>query len=196
MSSSSESKRTFSSQQQANFAENSDNEGHGISICLPRVFKNIGYRRVFRHMREANLGFVERVDVVPVYGKDGTIAYKRAFVHFAKGRWNMRDHTARAALEALKSGKRIKIEYDTPWFWLAGISGAKRPDEAPKPYERKVNIEVVQSTEDSEQNEGLQALAGPAEINTDDGEHTGSYDPSEQPDEEYRSAHQNRHTSV
>ena len=83
MSSSSESKRIFSSQQQANFAENSDNEGHGISICLPRVFKNIGYRRVFRHMREANLGFVERVDVVPVYGKDGTIAYKRAFVHFA-----------------------------------------------------------------------------------------------------------------
>ena len=190
MSSSSESKRTFSSQQQANFAENSDNEGHGISICLPRVFKNIGYRRVFRHMREANLGFVERVDVVPVYGKDGTIAYKRAFVHFAKGRWNMRDPTARAALEALKSGKRIKIEYDTPWFWLAGISGAKRPDEAPKPYERKVNIEVVKSTEDSEQSEG------PAEVNTDGEEHTGSYDTSQQPDEEYRTAHETRHTSV
>ena len=193
MSSSSESKRTFSSQQQANFAENSDNEGHGISLCLPRVFTNIGYRRVFRHMREANLGFIERVDVVPVYGKDGTIAYKRAFVHFAKGRWNMRDPTARAALEALKSGKRIKIEYDTPWFWLAGISGAKRPDEAPKPYERKVNIEVVQSPEESNQSEGLRALAGSAE---GDDTPTSSYDASEQPDEEYRKAQETRHTSV
>lgn len=139
-------------------------------------------------MREANLGFIERVDVVPVYGKDGTIAYKRAFVHFAKGRWNMRDPTARAALEALKSGKRIKIEYDTPWFWLAGISGAKRPDEAPQPYERKVNIEVVQSPE---QRDGLEALAESA-----DDIHSSSYDTSQQPDEEYRTAHQTRHTTV
>ena len=89
--------RQFSAQQQANFAKNSDPE-QGVSICIPRVFNNIGWRRIKQHIIEANLGFVERVDVVPVaQGK-----YKRAFVHFAAGRWNMRDATARAALKALQ----------------------------------------------------------------------------------------------
>jgi hypothetical protein len=130
--------RVFSAEQQVNFAVNSD-PTKGISLCIPRVFNNIGWRRIKKHMIEANLGYVERVDVIPV--KSG--AHKRAYVHFAANRWNMRDSQAREALKALQDGKRIKLEYESPWYWLAGISGAERPDEAPKPRERKVNIEVV-----------------------------------------------------
>ena len=59
--------RQFSAQQQANFAKNSDPE-QGVSLCIPRVFNNIGWRRIKQHIIEANLGFVERVDVVPVAG--------------------------------------------------------------------------------------------------------------------------------
>ena len=71
------------------------------------------------------------------------------------------------------------------------------PIEALKPYERKVNIEVVQSPEQSEQSEGLRALAEPVQRSILMAESlSGSYDSSAQPDEEYRSAHQNRHTSV
>ena len=128
----------FSATQQANFAKNSD-PAQGVSICIPRVFNNIGWRRIKQHIIDANLGYVERVDVVPVAGGK----YKRAYVHFAAGKWNMRDATARQALKALQEGKKIKLEYETPWYWLAAISGAVRPDEAPKPRERKTRIDVV-----------------------------------------------------
>ena len=131
------SSNSYSAQQQANFAKNSD-PAQGISLCIPRVFNNIGWRRIKQHIIEANLGFVERVDVVPVAGGK----YKRAFVHFAAGRWNMRDATARAALKALQEGKKVKLEYESPWFWLVSISGAARPAEAPKPRERKTKIDL------------------------------------------------------
>jgi len=128
----------YSETQQANFAKNSDPQ-QGISLCIPRVFNNIGWKRIKKHIIEANLGFVERVDVVPVAeGK-----YKRAFVHFAPGKWNMRDATARDALTALQDGQRIKLEYEEPWYWLVSISGAARPDEAPKPRERQTRVDIV-----------------------------------------------------
>jgi hypothetical protein len=128
----------YSATQQVNFAKNSDPQ-QGISLCIPRVFNNIGWRRIKQHIIEANLGFVERVDVVPVAeGK-----YKRAFVHFAAGKWNMRDSTARDALKALQAGERIKLEYESPWYWLVSISGAARPDEAPKPRERQTRVDIV-----------------------------------------------------
>jgi hypothetical protein len=128
----------FSATQQVNFTKNSD-PAQGVSICIPRVFNNIGWRRIKKHIIEANLGYVERVDVVPVAGG----AYKRAYVHFAAGKWNMRDATARQALKALQEGKKIKLEYEAPWYWLAAISGAVRPDEAPKPRERKTQVSQV-----------------------------------------------------
>ena len=128
----------YSAKQQANFAKNSD-PNQGISLCIPRVFNNIGWRRIKQHMIEANLGFIERVDVIPVAGG----AYKRAFVHFAAGKWNMRDETARKMLTALQEGKKIKLLYDEPWYWLCGISGAERPAEAPKPRERKMRIQLA-----------------------------------------------------
>ena len=133
----------FSTKQHANFKKNSDPK-QGISLCIPRVFNNIGWRRIKQHMIEANLGFVERVDVIPVSGGN----YKRAFVHFAAGKWNMRDETARNALSALQAGKRIKLEYESPWFWLVGISGAERPKEAPKPRERKIVIQIQEAAAD------------------------------------------------
>ena len=127
----------YSATQQANFAKNSD-PAKGISLVIPRVFNNIGELRIKQHIIEANLGFVERVDVVPVAeGK-----YKRAFVHFAAGKWNMRDATARAALTALQAGESIKLEYESPWYWLVSISGEARPDEAPKPRERKTKVVI------------------------------------------------------
>ena len=117
-------------------------------------------------MLEAYLGFVERVDVIPVY-KFGKVAYKRAFVHFAAGKWNMRDETARQALKVLQEGKKIKLEYESPWYWLVGISGAARPDEAPKPRERTVKIDLTPAT------------AAAAKENAE-------YDTAAQPDEEMR----------
>mgnify|MGYP003639930532 CR=1 FL=1 len=142
----------YSDKQQANFAKNSD-PSQGISLCIPRVFNNIGWRRIKQHMIEAKLGFVERVDVIPVSGG----AYKRAFVHFAAGKWNMRDETARTMLTALQEGRKIKLEYEEPWYWLVGISGAERPAEAPKPGVRRMRIQLVDMIEPTKTEYALDA---------------------------------------
>jgi hypothetical protein len=128
----------YSVTQQVNFAKNSD-PAQGISLCIPRVFNNINHRRIKKHIIEAKLGFVERVDVISVQGGK----FKRAFVHFAPNRWNMGDEISRNALSALQSGKKIKLEYEAPWYWIVGISGAERPKEAPNPYERRTTIDIT-----------------------------------------------------
>ena len=109
--------------------DNSDPE-KGISICIPRVFNNIGWRRVKQVMIACGWGFVERVDMV----SQGS--YKRAFVHFAPGRWNTRNAGAMDVLAALKAGNEVKIVYDDPWYWKIGLSRSSKPDEAPKPAPR------------------------------------------------------------
>ena len=136
---------THSASSQKNFDVNSD-PAKGISLCIPRVHANINWRRIKQHIIDAQLGFVDRVDVPQktFRGKDNRL-YRKAFVHFAPNRWNMRDATARHALKQLQAGKRIKLEYEAPWFWLAGISGAARTDEAPKRPERKTRIDLTAS---------------------------------------------------
>ena len=44
---------SFSATQQANFAKNSD-PAQGVSLCIPRVFNNISWRRIKQHIIEAN----------------------------------------------------------------------------------------------------------------------------------------------
>ena len=114
---------------------------NGISLCIPRVFNNINWRRVKTHMIEARLGFVERVDLIPIH-KNGK-NYKRAYVHFKKNGWNMRDLVARQALSALQTGQSIRITYDDPWYWELSISRQARPDKAPTPKDRKLKITVA-----------------------------------------------------
>lgn len=130
-------------QAQQNFINNS-NPNNGISICIPRVFKNIPHWRIKKHFIEANLGFVERVDVIHVPSKDvNGKGYKRAYVHFAPGKWNMRDQEARSVLTALQHKQEVKIMYEEPWFWKITISTSQRPAEAPKPVPRDMVIKLA-----------------------------------------------------
>ena len=123
------------------FKENCD-PAKGVSLCIPRVFNNIGWRRIKQTFIDRRWGFVERVDVIPMG------SYKRAFVHFAPGRWNEGDRDAAAALDALRAGDEVKIVYDEPWYWKIGISRAEKPDEAPKPKPRPtVQISAVSTPE-------------------------------------------------
>lgn len=116
---------------QKNFTFNSDPK-NGISICIPRVFKNIPHWRIKKHFIDANLGFVERVDVIHVAPKDpNKRGYKRAYVHFAPMKWNMKDPFARNVLRSLQQKKEVTIMYEDPWFWKIVISSSKRPSSAP-----------------------------------------------------------------
>jgi hypothetical protein len=102
----------------------------GVSICIPRVFPNIGWHRIKQIFIALNWGYVERVDVIPSKGT------KRAFVHFAPGKF-----TQKRVLQALCEGKKIKIEYDTPWYWMISLSRSAKPDEAPSAPKFKVEID-------------------------------------------------------
>ena len=105
----------------------------GVSLCIPRVFANISWYRIKQVFIALNWGFVERVDVIPSGGT------KRAFVHFAPGRF-----TATKVLEALCAGKQVKIVYDEPWYWQVSLSRSAKPDEAPERKQRpKVEISAA-----------------------------------------------------
>jgi len=127
MSAFSESKVTMS--REDILSGNSD-PNQGISICIPRVFNNIGWRRIKQVFIDLRWGFIERVDVIPC-GK-----FKKAYVHFGAGKWNMRDRRARTALTSLQNGDEVQIMYDEPWFWKISISSSVKPAEAPKPAPR------------------------------------------------------------
>ena len=101
----------------------------GVTLVIPRIFPNISWKRVKKHMIDAKLGFVERVILIPMINLEGKVMHKRAFVYFAPGRWNMRDNTARTALERLSNGQTIKLEYESPWYWHVSLvrKSSKRP---------------------------------------------------------------------
>ncbi len=99
------------------------NPNNGISLCIPHVFNNIPAHRIKAVFIRANLGFVERVDIVTVKDQN----YSRAFIHFAPKKWNMRSTLARRALTQLQAGETLVVEYQSPYFWNATISNCPRP---------------------------------------------------------------------
>tara|TARA_X000001036_G_C20296370_1_gene650487 strand:+ start:48 stop:623 length:576 start_codon:yes stop_codon:yes gene_type:complete len=133
----------MSTQSNTKHFDTNSNPNNGISICIPRVFSNLNWRRIRHIFIQANLGFVERVDVVNK-GK-----FKTAYVHFGAGKWNMRSYEAREFLNQLQSGKEVQFLYDDPWFWKVSISNAERPSEAPKPkkFGRKPTLDLTTTSE-------------------------------------------------
>ena len=100
----------------------------GISLVIPRVFSNVSWQRIRQVFIDLKWGFVERVDIIPVKGRN----FKRSFVHFAPGKWNTRNPEAMEVLDALRNGSQVKIVYHEPWFWKVSISRAKRPEATSK----------------------------------------------------------------
>ena len=93
------------------------------SICIPRVFPNIDWKRVKNVFEELGMGEVERVDMINKVNDKGQ-KFKRVFVHFKK--WND-DPTTRQVKSKLLSGDSVKIVYDDPWFWKVFLSHVPKP---------------------------------------------------------------------
>ena len=101
------------------------------SIVIPRVFKNIGEKRVRAIIYKLNFGFLQRVDIVPKRGKDFNVV----FLHFSA--WNT-NPTANAIRSRLDNGEQVKVVYEEPWYWLIKKSEATRPEDRPKKPQRPV----------------------------------------------------------
>ena len=131
---------------------NSDND-KGISLYIPRVFNNLHWRFVKNLFVAFNWGYVERVDLV----HNG--AYKKAYIHFRAGSWNMENPEACAVLNRLQNGGVEHIVYHDPWFWMVMLSKSEKPEHSPSYYKnmlpqrtinpgRKVVIDLDDDSDD------------------------------------------------
>jgi len=94
------------------------------SLCIPRVFSNITRERVMAAFKDLNLGFVERIDMIPCTAPNGD-RFQRVFVHL---RWRFSDQSDKARTRLL-SGGEIKVIYDEPWFWKITANRSTRNED-------------------------------------------------------------------
>jgi hypothetical protein len=83
-----------------------------ISLYIPRVFKNIGAKRIESVFNSLRLGKVRAVNFTPKVGKQGH--YNSVSIHFDYWHDNV---AARNFQERVIEGKEARIVYDDPWFW-------------------------------------------------------------------------------
>lgn len=108
-------------------------EPHTPSLCIPRVFNNIGESRIREVFDQLELGLIQRVDIIQRKNEKGE-EYKRVFIHFA--RWS-NSPAAQKARRKLLTGDSIKIVYDNPWFWKVEANKAVRFEREVRPKENK-----------------------------------------------------------
>ena len=142
-------------------AQNSDPK-NGISICIANVHANISAARIKYSMIGFQLGFVERVDVV----KTSNPKFNRAYVHFAPGKWNMRDREQGGAYDvlcALQNGKSVKVEYEEgkPWFWKLQISRLPRTQKKRAYGKSDIHLKSNKNSKADEHMKGLSTMYAP-----------------------------------
>jgi len=91
------------------------------SLCIPRVFPNIGEGRIRQIFYDLDVGIIDRIDVVAKTTEKGE-KFNRVFIHFKK--W-FDNQNANYSRERLLNGKEIKVIYDDPWFWK--VSAYREP---------------------------------------------------------------------
>ena len=116
-------------QQETGAGKPRDDRPIAYSIVIPRVFKNIGEKRIRAIIYKLNFGFLQRVDIVPKRGKEFNVV----FLHFSQ--WNTTP-TANAIRSRLDNGDQVKVVYEHPWYWLIKKSEATRPEDRPKREQR------------------------------------------------------------
>ncbi len=67
------------------------------SLCIPRVFNNIGESTVRKVFNELNLGQIQRVHILERKNENGE-KFKRIYVHFDKWYWNAEAQAMRSKL--------------------------------------------------------------------------------------------------
>ena len=94
----------------------------GPTLCISRTHKNIRQERIFAVLRQLNLGWVGKIDIVPKKiveknpdGTENTKEFVRVFIHFTK--WFTNNRQTQQFLERLDSQGFVHIIYDEPWFW-------------------------------------------------------------------------------
>jgi hypothetical protein len=126
------------------------------SLCIPRVFSNIGEARIRRIFDELNMGEIERVDIISKTTEKGE-KFNRVFVHFK--RWGT-DGNAEKARQRLLNGQDIKIVYDDPWFWKISAYRPPAPSQpqhsSRRPQQKAPRLELDESERPERRNRSPQ----------------------------------------
>ena len=109
-----------------------------VSLCIPRIHKNINGKRIQYVFNKLGWGRVLRVDVCPL--RNNT-RFNIGYIHFSA--WNTQSNHAMDVLNALKEQQEVKVYYedDKPWFWKLSISKARRPTQRSN-HERRFKISI------------------------------------------------------
>lgn len=129
------------------------------SMCIPRVFPNITWKRVKDAFEEAGFGKVDRIDMVNKTNDSGE-RFKRVFIHMKF--WSKKTEIQQVK-QALLDGKNIQVMYDEPWFWKVYLSNAPKPvfekkEAAAKPTNKRTRTAPHIVTEDTQQISHLKSL--------------------------------------
>ena len=110
------------------------------SLCISYMFSNVRRQQVWNVMKEANLGFIERIDMVKMTGKDGK-KFQRVFIHFKH--W-FRNPDAQCARTQFIKDEMLKLYYDDKWYWQVRASKSEKPAEGRVmgPNRSKVRLEM------------------------------------------------------
>lgn len=79
-----------------------------ISICIPKINRNIKKQFIREIFDSHNLGKIKNVDLI-LLGKN-----KRAFIHYSS--WYDNEKSLKVK-KYLDEGKDFKLIYNSPWFW-------------------------------------------------------------------------------
>jgi hypothetical protein len=128
------------------------------SICIPRVFDNIGEVRIRDIFEKLDIFEIARIDVIQKQGIKGD-KFKRVFIHIKA--WSDRSDAIKAR-DRLLAGKDLKIVYDDPWFWKVAVNKwspkAPVPVPAPKPKIR-IEFDIEEDDEPTIQSKNAEAAA-------------------------------------
>ena len=119
--------------------EEKQQEFVGPTLCISRTHKNIRQERIFAVLRQLNLGWIGKIDMVPKKiveknpdGTESTKEFVRVFIHFTK--WFTNNRQTQQFLERLDSEGFVHIIYDEPWFWK--VTKYVHKEHKPQPQSR------------------------------------------------------------
>lgn len=105
-----------------------------FSVFIPRVFANIGERRIGDVFHDMGIGNVSHVDLKSRPRKQGEPKTNMAFVHF-KELYERDGEEGVNFRKKVENKEECKIMYEDPWFWLVLPFEKKEKFEMPRnPY--------------------------------------------------------------
>jgi hypothetical protein len=120
-----------------------------FSVFIPRVFANIGEKRIANVFYQNDIGEVSKVDLVRRTNDKGD-SFNMAFVHFE---YLFETTSAKQFKEDVENPEvKAKLVYEDPWFWLVLPFEEKEKPVQEKPVQEFYPQQQQQFTPQADQN--------------------------------------------